>query len=38
MLDLREYTCLGAALRDEIDRFAATDCLIERSATVRRHS
>jgi long-chain acyl-CoA synthetase len=29
MLDLREYTCLGAALRDAIDRFAAETCLIE---------
>ncbi len=29
MLDLREYTCLGAALRDAIDRFAAQTCLIE---------
>src|SRR5882762_1886813 len=29
MLDLREYTCLGAALRDAIDRFGAQTCLIE---------
>src|ERR1700680_1409800 len=29
MLDLREYTCLGAALRDAIYRFAAQTCLIE---------
>src|SRR5258708_2104826 len=29
MLDLREYSCLGAALRDAIDRFAAQTCLIE---------
>src|SRR3984893_15039956 len=26
MLDLREYTCLGAARRDAIDRFAAQFC------------
>src|ERR1700737_1753335 len=29
MLDLREYSCLGAALRDAIDRFASHTCLIE---------
>src|SRR6267143_1037017 len=29
MLALREYTCLGAVLRDAIDRFAAQTCLIE---------
>jgi len=29
MLELREYSCLGAALRDAIDRFAAQTCLIE---------
>src|SRR5260370_15997858 len=29
MLDLREYTCRGAALRDAIDRCAAQTCLIE---------
>src|SRR5208282_3096392 len=29
MLDLRQYTCLGAALRDSLDRFAAQVCLIE---------
>src|SRR6267378_7034301 len=29
MLDLREYTCLGAALCHAIDRFAAQTCLIE---------
>jgi long-chain acyl-CoA synthetase len=29
MLDLRQYTCLGAALRDAIDRFFAEVCLIE---------
>jgi long-chain acyl-CoA synthetase len=29
MLDLRQYTCLGAALRDALDRFAGQICLIE---------
>jgi long-chain acyl-CoA synthetase len=29
MLDLRQYTCLGAALRDALDRFASEVCLIE---------
>jgi long-chain acyl-CoA synthetase len=29
MLDLRQYTCLGAALRDAIDRFSTETCLIE---------
>jgi long-chain acyl-CoA synthetase len=29
MLDLRQYTCLGAALRDALDRFAKEVCLIE---------
>src|SRR5277367_3898812 len=29
MLDLRQYTCLGAALRDALDRFPAEVCLIE---------
>jgi long-chain acyl-CoA synthetase len=29
MLDLRQYTCLGAALRDALDRFSAQVCLIE---------
>jgi len=29
MLDLREYTCLGAALRDALDRFSGEVCLIE---------
>jgi long-chain acyl-CoA synthetase len=29
MLDLRQYTCLGAALRDALDRFAPEVCLIE---------
>src|SRR5580704_11530580 len=29
MLDLRQYTCLGAALRDALDRFSAQTCLIE---------
>ncbi len=29
MLDLRQYTCLGAALRDALDRFPAEICLIE---------
>jgi long-chain acyl-CoA synthetase len=29
MLDLRQYTCLGAALRDAIDRFSTEICLIE---------
>ncbi|HLW85948.1 MAG TPA: AMP-binding protein [Candidatus Sulfotelmatobacter sp.] len=29
MLDLQQYTCLGAALRDALDRFAPQVCLIE---------
>src|ERR1700728_1665653 len=29
MLDLRQYTCLGAALRDALDRFSSEICLIE---------
>src|ERR1700719_4709379 len=29
MLDLRQYTCLGAALHDALDRFAGEVCLIE---------
>jgi long-chain acyl-CoA synthetase len=29
MLDLRQYTCLGAALRDALDQFAGQVCLIE---------
>jgi len=29
MLDLRQYTCLGAALRDAVDRFSSEVCLIE---------
>ena len=29
MLDLRQYTCLGAALRDALDRFSQHVCLIE---------
>ena len=29
MLDLRQYACLGAALRDALDRFSAEVCLIE---------
>jgi len=29
MLDLSQYTCLGAALRDALDRFAGEVCLIE---------
>src|SRR3984885_14976954 len=29
MLDLRSYTCLGAALRDALDHFSAQTCLIE---------
>jgi long-chain acyl-CoA synthetase len=29
MLDLRQYTCLGAALRDALDRYAGELCLIE---------
>jgi long-chain acyl-CoA synthetase len=29
MLDLQQYTCLGAALRDALDRFASQVCLIE---------
>jgi long-chain acyl-CoA synthetase len=29
MLDLRQYTCLGAALRDALDRYGSEVCLIE---------
>ena len=29
MLDLRQYTCLGEALRDALDRFSSEICLIE---------
>ena len=29
MLDLRQYSCLGAALRDALDRFSSEVCLIE---------
>lgn len=29
MLDLQKYSCLGAALRDALDRFASDTCLIE---------
>ena len=29
MLDLRQYTCLGEALRDALDRFSSEVCLIE---------
>ena len=29
MLDLRQYTCLGAALRDSLDRYSSELCLIE---------
>ncbi|MGA7219836.1 MAG: AMP-binding protein [Candidatus Sulfotelmatobacter sp.] len=29
MLDLQKYSCLGAALRDALDRFAGEVCLIE---------
>jgi len=29
MLDLRQYTCLGAALRDALDHFPSEVCLIE---------
>src|SRR5690242_1703918 len=29
MLDLNQYTCLGAALRDSLERFAGEVCLIE---------
>jgi long-chain acyl-CoA synthetase len=29
MLDLRQYTCLGATLRDALDRFPTEICLIE---------
>jgi long-chain acyl-CoA synthetase len=29
MLDLRQYSCLGAALRDAVDKFSAEECLIE---------
>jgi len=29
MLDLRQYSCLGAALRDALERFSSEVCLIE---------
>src|ERR1700691_602789 len=29
MLDLQKYSCLGAALRDSLERFAGETCLIE---------
>src|SRR5438309_4971422 len=29
MLDLTQYTCLGAALRDSLERFAGEVCLID---------
>ena len=29
MLDLQKYSCLGAALRDAMERFAGETCLIE---------
>src|SRR5258708_25302162 len=29
MLDLRQYTCLGDALRAALDRFSTETCLIE---------
>jgi long-chain acyl-CoA synthetase len=29
MLDLRQYTCLGAALRDALDHFSKEVCLVE---------
>src|ERR1700678_2392988 len=29
MLDLQKYSCLGAALRDALDRYAGETCLIE---------
>jgi long-chain acyl-CoA synthetase len=29
MLDLRQYTCLGSALRDALERFSSEVCLIE---------
>src|SRR5437899_6863851 len=29
MLDLRQYTCLAAALRDALDRFSKEVCLVE---------
>src|SRR5208337_1611245 len=29
MLDLQKYTCLGAALRDALERFGPETCLIE---------
>src|ERR1700689_3963389 len=29
MLDLQKYSCLGAALRDALERFAGETCLIE---------
>jgi long-subunit acyl-CoA synthetase (AMP-forming) len=29
MLDLQKYSCLGAALRDALERFGSETCLIE---------
>src|ERR1700678_2101969 len=29
MLDLQKYSCLGAALRDALERFSSETCLIE---------
>src|SRR6202522_4007372 len=29
MLDLQKYSCLGAALRDALDRFSGETCLVE---------
>ncbi len=29
MLDLQKYSCLGAALRDAMERFGGETCLIE---------
>src|ERR1700683_5539251 len=29
MLDVQKYSCLGAALRDALDRFSGETCLIE---------
>ncbi|MBZ5689490.1 MAG: AMP-binding protein [Acidobacteriia bacterium] len=37
MLDLRQYTCLGAALRDALDRFSKEVCLVEAERDREKH-
>ena len=37
MLDLNEYTCLGAALRDALERFSGEVCLIEADRERENH-